>query len=84
MAIEPEWAQMSNEEVREVLLQLVKPIFMDINRLERMKRDLEIIVEDYNTSKSPEGLLFSVSRTVRRQRLWNRFSSGLRECFCSS
>ncbi len=21
---------------------------------------------------------------VRRQRLWNRFSSGLRECFCSS
>ena len=64
MAIETEWAQMSNEDVREDLSQLVKLIFMDINRFERMKRDLEIIVEDYNTSKSPEGLLFSVSRTL--------------------
>ena len=25
-----------------------------------------------------------VVESVRRQRLWSRFSSGLRECFCSS
>ena len=29
------------------------------------------------------GLAF-VPATVRRQRLWGRYSTGLRECFCSS
>ncbi|MBT72575.1 MAG: hypothetical protein CMQ15_11155 [Gammaproteobacteria bacterium] len=72
---------------------------MDVRQLPRIDLNLlvalQVLIEECNVSKAAERLFITqsaMSKTllrlrelfVPRQHLWNRYSTGLKESFCSS
>jgi hypothetical protein len=49
------------------------------------KGHVAIVITDPQVDfPSPDGVTWHLVGNVRRQHPWDRFSSGLKECFCSS
>jgi len=65
--------------VRSLFIVFRQPLRRDLAYL--AQRFEHVSVQNFMTERPIEPLDVGI---VRRQRPWNRFSSGLRECFCSS